>query len=69
MGAPQRQRRSVERYNISGIEAGDVFQVACQRLGNNTSLDDARERYGLGGLAPICGENRLLPISWAEALR
>jgi WD40 repeat protein len=39
---------------------GNAFEVACQRLGNNTDLSDVIAKYGLGKLTPICGEN--MPI-------
>lgn len=45
-------------YSIS--ESGNPFEVACQRLGNNTDLSDVIAKYGLGKLTPICGEN--MPI-------
>ena len=53
-------------WDVSSIETGDAFQVACQRLTNNTSLEEIRERYGLGELAPICGDNAPLKVEWAD---
>ncbi len=53
-------------WDISAVGKGDAFQIACQRLGNNTSLEDVRERYGLGELSPICGDNPPLPVDWSK---
>jgi hypothetical protein len=49
-------------WDISSVEKGDIFAIACQRLGQNTDLVDVRQRYGLGNMAPICGANAPLPI-------
>jgi len=32
------------------------------RLGNSTDLTDPRVRYGLGEIAPICGDHPPLPV-------
>jgi WD40 repeat protein len=50
----------VRIWDISNLEKGNAFEVACQRLGNNTDLSDVIAKYGLGKLTPICGEN--MPI-------
>jgi hypothetical protein len=41
---------------------GDAFAIACARLGNNTDLAEVREHYGLGEIAPICGDHAPLPV-------
>jgi len=51
----------VRVIDISMVEEGDGFAVASQRLGSDTSLTDAQERYGLGELKPICGDHPPLP--------
>jgi WD40 repeat protein len=53
-------------WDFSTLERGDAFQIACQRLGNNTSLKDVQGHYGLGELTPICGDNRPLPVDWLK---
>ena len=53
-------------WSIAGLEKGDAFQIACQRLVENTSLKDVEERYGLGELAPICGANAPVPVDWSK---
>ena len=54
--------RTARLWDISSVEKGDIFAVACQRLGQNTDLADVRERYGLGGMVPICGANAPSPV-------
>ena len=49
-------------WDISSLEKGDPFQIACQRLGNNTDLADVEARYGLSKLPPICGDHPPLPV-------
>ncbi len=58
--------RTARIWDISSLEKGDAFQIACQRLGNNTSLKDVQERYGLGELTPVCGDNPPLPVDWTK---
>ena len=59
-------QEGIKSWDISGLEAGTAFDVACQRLGNNNSLNEVRERYGLGELSPICGDNPPLPVDWSK---
>jgi WD40 repeat protein len=49
-------------WNLTGLEKGDAFAIACARLGINTDLTEVRARYALGKLAPICGDHRPLPV-------
>jgi hypothetical protein len=49
-------------WDISQLEKGDAFAIACQRLGNDTDLADVRARYGLGEITPICGDHPPLPV-------
>ncbi|MER9134754.1 TIR domain-containing protein [Mesorhizobium sp. M0830] len=49
-------------WDITALEKGDAFQIACQRLGKNTDLSDIEARYGLSKLTPICGDNAPLPF-------
>jgi WD40 repeat protein len=49
------QGGGVDLWDVSGTGTGDAFEVACQRLGTATSLDAVAARFGLSGLAPICG--------------
>ena len=49
-------------WDLTKLEKGDGFAIACIRLGNSTDLTDARARYGLGEIAPICGDYPRLPI-------
>jgi WD40 repeat protein len=44
-------------WDISRLEKGNAFEIACQRLGNNTDLTDVIAKFGLGELKPICGKN------------
>ncbi|WP_338144827.1 toll/interleukin-1 receptor domain-containing protein [Fertoeibacter niger] len=39
------------------------FQIACARLGQDTTLDDIQQSIGLEKLVPICGRNGPLPPS------
>lgn len=41
---------------------GDAFAIACSRLGN-IDLAEVREHYGLGEIAPICGDHAPLPVA------
>ena len=43
-------------WDLTKLEKGDGFVIACMRLGNRTDLTDPRARYGLGEIAPICGD-------------
>lgn len=61
-------RNYVQIWSAVETLEGDAFQIACRRLGNDVSLDDVREHYGLGVLAPICGDNAPLPVD-LSALR
>jgi WD40 repeat protein len=54
--------------DISMMMKGDAFAVACQYLRSDTNLADAAERYGLGELQPICGDQPPLPAN-AAAIR
>jgi len=51
-------------WDISDLEEGDAFAIACARLGDNTGLVDIQERYGLSELVPICGDHPPLPVDW-----
>ena len=53
---------TVRISDISKLEKGDAFAVACQRLGNNTDLSEVRARYDLGEIMPICGDHPPLPV-------
>ena len=53
-------------WDVSKLEQGDGFAIACARLGKNTDLTDVRNRYGLGEIAPICGEHAPLPVDPAQ---
>lgn len=44
-------------WDISHLEKGNAFEIACQRLGNNADLSDVIAKYGLRQLTPICGAN------------
>jgi WD40 repeat protein len=44
------------------VKPEKIFSAACERLGANTSLAEVQARYGLGELAPICGENSPMPV-------
>jgi WD40 repeat protein len=57
---------TVRIWDISSLGEGDAFQVACQRLGNNTGLFDVEARYGLSKLTPICGDHRPLAVDRAK---
>jgi hypothetical protein len=54
--------------DISNLEKGNAFEIACQRLGNDTSLDDIEKRYGLKGLVPICGANAPLKVDLMDTV-
>jgi WD40 repeat protein len=49
-------------WDTTKQEKGDGFAVACARLGKNTDLAGVHTRYGLGGIAPICGDHWPLPV-------
>jgi WD40 repeat protein len=49
-------------WDLRKLDKGDGFAVACTRLGDNTYLAAACTRYGLGKIAPICGEHASLPV-------
>ncbi len=53
-------------WDVSRFEKGDGLTIACQRLGNDTDLARVRQRYGLGELAPICGDHPSLPLDWSK---
>ena len=53
-------------WDVSHIEQGNAFAIACGRLGNDTQLDAARGRYGLGNLVPICGDHASRPVDWRK---
>jgi hypothetical protein len=48
--------------DVTNLEKGDGFKIACLRLGNNSDLTDLRTRYGLGKITPICGDYPPLPV-------
>jgi WD40 repeat protein len=50
----------------SAIGSGNAFQVACNRMANNTDLSDVEARYGLSKLTPICGDHPPLPVDQAK---
>ncbi|MER9134748.1 TIR domain-containing protein [Mesorhizobium sp. M0830] len=56
----------VRIWDVSLLEKGDIFQIACQRLGRNADLSDVEARYRLSKLAPICGEHAPLPFDPAR---
>ncbi|MCP4305491.1 MAG: hypothetical protein GY788_11560, partial [bacterium] len=58
--------RPARVWDASHLGTSDAFAIACQRLGNNIDLTEVRERYGLGELTPICGDNPPLPVNWRE---
>lgn len=49
-------------WDVANLVKGDGFQIACQRLGNNISLDEIEKRYGLGQFVAIWGDNTPLPV-------
>ena len=49
-------------WDLRKLDKGDGFAVACTRLGDNTDLAAPCTRYGLGEVAPICGEHASLPV-------
>ena len=53
-------------WDITSLEKGDPFQIACQRLGNNTDLADIEARYGLSKVLPICGDHPPLAVDLAK---
>lgn len=55
-------------WDISSLEEGNAFEIACQRLGRNTSLNDVVSFYRLGTIVPICGENGPLSIDIAKVM-
>jgi WD40 repeat protein len=62
------QDNTARIWDISTLEKGDAFSVACERLGNNTDLTDLAKRYGLAELKPICGANPPNPVDWSKVL-
>ena len=59
---------SARIWDVSTLEKGDAFAVACARLGNNTDLTALAKRYGLGELRPICGDHPPQPVDWSKTL-
>ena len=53
-------------WHLRMLESGEGFAIGCARLGNNTDLAEVRQRYGLGELAPICGDHPPVPVNWQE---
>ena len=53
-------------WNVSSLEKGDAFTIACARLGNNTSLTGLAKRYGLGELKPICADHSPHLVDWSK---
>lgn len=52
--------------DVSMMEQGDLFAMACARLGADTDLAEIERRYGVE-LAPICGDNppaAVDPLQW-----
>jgi WD40 repeat protein len=58
--------KSARVWDLTKLEKGEGFAIACQRLGNNTDMTDVRAHYGLGELMPICGEHAPLPVDPAK---
>ncbi|MGE3368005.1 MAG: toll/interleukin-1 receptor domain-containing protein [Rhizobiaceae bacterium] len=52
-------------WDLNVLNSGPALQLACERLGKDISLKDVQERYGLGELTPICGDNPPLPVDWS----
>ena len=55
-------------WDISALETGEAFALACVRLGNNIDLKDLVKRHGLAELKPICGDHAPLPVDWTKVL-
>jgi WD40 repeat protein len=57
-------------WDISDLEKGDAFQIACQRLfkigRGKVDLRDVEQRYGLDPLPPICGDHPPAPVDLGE---
>jgi WD40 repeat protein len=53
-------------WDISSVEEGSALEIACARLGTNTSLVEIELRYGLDPLTPICGDNPPVPAEWSK---
>ncbi len=60
---------TVAIIDISTLPKGDLFQLACRRLGTDTSLDDARQRYLFDSLPPICGDSAPAPLDFARLMQ
>lgn len=54
--------RTANVWDLTTLEKGDGFEIACARLGSDTSLAEIRQRYGLREIMPICGDHRPLPL-------
>jgi hypothetical protein len=54
--------RTARLWDMTKLEKSDGFAIACVRLGGNTDLADVRARYGLGEVAPICGDYPPPPV-------
>lgn len=57
---------AVRLRDISSVETGNGFEIACMRLGGNTEVDAALKRYGLASLPPVCAANPPLPFNLQE---
>jgi WD40 repeat protein len=49
-------------WDLEKLDKGNGFAVACTRIGDNIDLAAPRARYGLGEVAPICGDHAALPV-------
>lgn len=54
-------------WDVSTVEPGDAFEVACARLGRTVDLTALATKYGLADLPPICGPGHQ-PVSAADLL-
>jgi hypothetical protein len=52
------QNGNVIKWDLSWLEAGDSFAIACRRLANDLEVETVKERYGVEIAVPICGRNR-----------
>ncbi|MBX3579629.1 MAG: hypothetical protein KF723_20690 [Rhizobiaceae bacterium] len=57
---------TLQIVDISRLEQGDAFAVACERLGPDTALADIQARYRLGELLPICGASPPIAVDPAR---
>jgi WD40 repeat protein len=55
---------SARIWDVSILESGNAFSVACTRIGHNVNLASLTKLYGLGDLKPICGDRPPLTVDW-----